>query len=70
MKDILYRISSHSHYNTTNSYELIAAAVAYQAVNMWEKKQKEEGNEVQHATAKKLIAGIAAKEVRYIFTQQ
>jgi uncharacterized membrane protein YebE (DUF533 family) len=45
---------------------LIAAAVAYEAVNMWEKKQKEEGNEVQHATAKKLIAGIAAKEVHSI----
>ncbi|CAO3641717.1 unnamed protein product [Mucor hiemalis] len=46
------------------SYELIAAAAAYEAVNMWEKQQREEGKEVQHATAKKLIAGIAAKEVR------
>lgn len=45
------------------SYELIAAAAAYEAVNVWEKKQKEDGNEVHHATAKKLIAGIAAKEV-------
>lgn len=48
---------------TVCSYELIAAAAAYEAVNVWEKKQKEEGKEVQHATAKKLIAGIAAKEV-------
>jgi hypothetical protein len=46
-----------------NSYELIAAAAAYEAVNIWEKKQKEEGNEVHHATAKKLIASLAAKEV-------
>lgn len=45
------------------SFELIAAAAAYEAVNVWEKKQKEEGNEVHHATAKKLIAGLAAKEV-------
>lgn len=46
-----------------HSYELIAAAAAYEAVNVWEKQQREEGKEVQHATAKKLIAGIAAKEV-------
>ncbi|GAA5805907.1 hypothetical protein EDC94DRAFT_607563 [Helicostylum pulchrum] len=45
------------------SYELIAAAAAYEAVNVWEKKQKEDGNEVHHSTAKKLIAGIAAKEL-------
>jgi abortive infection bacteriophage resistance protein len=57
---LLYGSCSHFIYN---SYELIAAAVAYEAVNLWEKKQKEEGKEVQHATAKKLIAGIAAKEV-------
>lgn len=46
-----------------SSYELIAAAAAYEAVNVWEKKQAEGGEEVHHATAKKFIAGLAAKEV-------
>ncbi|KAI8637307.1 hypothetical protein BD408DRAFT_424736 [Parasitella parasitica] len=45
------------------SYELIAAAAAYEAVNIWEKKQKEDGEEVHHATAKKLIASYAVKEL-------
>ncbi|KAG1473175.1 hypothetical protein G6F56_001107 [Rhizopus delemar] len=45
------------------SLELIAAAVAYEAVNMWEKKQKEEGSEIHHPTAKKLVAGLAAAEL-------
>ncbi|GAA5817173.1 hypothetical protein MFLAVUS_010715 [Mucor flavus] len=52
------------------SYELIAAAAAYEAVNVWEKKQKEDGNEVHHATAKKLIAGIAAKELVKLLTER
>ncbi|KAI8076412.1 uncharacterized protein B0P05DRAFT_545780 [Gilbertella persicaria] len=47
----------------TASYELIAAAVAYEAVNLWEKKQEEEGGEVHHGTAKKLVASFAAKEL-------
>lgn len=46
-----------------SSYELIAAAAAYEAVNVWEQKQKEDGKDVQHATAKKFIASYAAKEV-------
>ncbi|KAI9276286.1 hypothetical protein BY458DRAFT_472874 [Sporodiniella umbellata] len=45
------------------SLELIAAAVAYEAVNMWEKKHREEGAEIHHSTAKKIIAGIAAAEL-------
>ncbi|KAL7308905.1 hypothetical protein PS15m_011045 [Mucor circinelloides] len=45
------------------SYELIAAAAAYEAVNVWEQKQKEDGKDVQHATAKKFIASYAAKEL-------
>ncbi|KAI8380322.1 hypothetical protein BD560DRAFT_387860 [Blakeslea trispora] len=52
------------------TYELIAAAVAYQAVKMWEKKQEEEGNEVQHGTAKKLVAAFAAKELVKILQER
>jgi hypothetical protein len=47
----------------------LAGAVAFEAVNMWEKKQQEEGNEVHHATAKKLIAGLAAAEVSCSFSK-
>ncbi|EIE87923.1 hypothetical protein G6F47_006922 [Rhizopus delemar] len=45
------------------SLELIAAAVAFEAVNMWEKKQKEEGKDIHHPTAKKLIAAFVVAEL-------
>lgn len=45
------------------SHQLLAGAVAYQAVRIWEKKQEEKGEEVNHGTLKKIIASIAAAEV-------
>ncbi|KAI8891399.1 carbohydrate-binding module family 13 protein [Backusella circina FSU 941] len=52
------------------SYELLAGAVAFEAVNLWEKKQEEEGKEVHHATAKKLIASLAAAELSKILQER
>ncbi|KAI9498745.1 hypothetical protein BDB00DRAFT_799332 [Zychaea mexicana] len=48
---------------STLSYELIAGAVAVQAVRMWEQKQEEEGKDVDSSMSKKLVAGFAATEL-------
>ncbi|CDH57460.1 hypothetical protein RO3G_12634 [Lichtheimia corymbifera JMRC:FSU:9682] len=48
---------------STLSYELIAGAVAFQAVRMWEKKQEEEGKDTDHKMSKELIASFAASEL-------
>jgi hypothetical protein len=45
------------------SHQLVAGAVAYQAVKVWEKQQEEKGEPVSHGTMKKVIASIAAAEV-------
>ncbi|KAG0170193.1 hypothetical protein DFQ28_002395 [Apophysomyces sp. BC1034] len=45
------------------SHELLAAAAAFEAVNAWEKKQKDSGKEVKHKFAKQLIATAAATEL-------
>lgn len=41
----------------------MAGAAAFAAVQMWEKKKEEDGEEMEHATIKKLVAGFAAAEV-------
>ncbi|KAI7857780.1 hypothetical protein BDC45DRAFT_500651 [Circinella umbellata] len=48
---------------STLSYELIAGAVAVQAVRMWEEKQEEDGKDADSSASKKLIAGFAASEL-------
>ncbi|KAI8342730.1 hypothetical protein BC941DRAFT_413683 [Chlamydoabsidia padenii] len=45
------------------SHQLLAGAVAYQAVKIWEKNQEEKGEDVSHGTLKKIIASIAAAEL-------
>ncbi|KAI8093129.1 uncharacterized protein BX664DRAFT_328994 [Halteromyces radiatus] len=45
------------------SHQLLAGAVAYQAVKIWEKQQEEKGEEVSHGTLKKVVASIAAAEL-------
>ncbi|KAI8145774.1 hypothetical protein BJV82DRAFT_602228 [Fennellomyces sp. T-0311] len=48
---------------STLSYELIAGAVACEAVKMWERKQEEDGKDVDHSKSKQLIASFAAAEL-------
>ncbi|KAK7741013.1 hypothetical protein SLS53_005077 [Cytospora paraplurivora] len=45
------------------SHELIGSAAGFEAVRLWEKKQREEGKPVEHSTAKELIAAAAGFEV-------
>lgn len=45
-----------------SSNELIAGAVGYEAVHLWEKKRERDGEE-DLSTSKKLIAEFAASEV-------
>ncbi|KAG0178972.1 hypothetical protein DFQ28_004686 [Apophysomyces sp. BC1034] len=52
------------------SHELLAGAAAFEAVKAWERKQESEGKEVHHATAKKLIASIAAAELVKLFEER
>ncbi|SAM07608.1 hypothetical protein [Absidia glauca] len=52
------------------SHQLVAGAVAYQAVKVWEKQQEEKGEPVSHGTMKKVIASIAAAELVKVFEER
>ncbi|KAI8977259.1 hypothetical protein BDF20DRAFT_873838 [Mycotypha africana] len=52
------------------SYEIIAGAVAVQAVKMYMEKQEENGEEVRFKGAKEAIAAYAAKEMVKMFTER
>ncbi|CAO3596354.1 unnamed protein product [Absidia cylindrospora] len=52
------------------SHQLLAGAVAYQAVKIWEKRQEEKGEEVSHGTLKKVVASIAAAEMVKLFEER
>ncbi|KAK7747182.1 hypothetical protein SLS62_009124 [Diatrype stigma] len=45
------------------SHELIGGAASFEAVKLFEDRQRKEGKTVSHAFAKELIAGIAGAEV-------
>ncbi|CAO3644401.1 unnamed protein product [Cunninghamella blakesleeana] len=55
----VYKQKKEHHYGK----QLIAGAVAYQAVKMWEKRKEENGEEFEHGTIKKVVASIAAAEL-------
>ncbi|KAI8329510.1 hypothetical protein BC941DRAFT_442620 [Chlamydoabsidia padenii] len=52
------------------SHQLVAGAVAYQAVKVWEKQQEEKGESVSHGTIKKVVASIAAAELVKVFEER
>ncbi|ORZ08434.1 hypothetical protein BCR42DRAFT_425133 [Absidia repens] len=52
------------------SHQLLAGAVAYQAVKIWEKQQEAKGEEVSHGTLKKVVASIAAAEMVKLFEER
>ncbi|KAI0009588.1 hypothetical protein F4779DRAFT_364901 [Xylariaceae sp. FL0662B] len=49
------------------SHELIGGGAAFEAMKLFEDRQRKEGKPVSHAFAKELIAGIAGAEVDKLF---
>lgn len=49
------------------SHELIAGAASFEAMRVFENRQRNEGRPVSHAFAKEMIAGIAGGEVDKLF---
>lgn len=49
------------------SHELIAGAASFEAMKLFEDRQRREGQPVSHAFAKELLAGIAGGEVDKLF---
>lgn len=45
------------------THELLSSAAAFAAMRAYNKKQEEEGNEVDHSLAKELLAGLAGGAV-------
>lgn len=62
----VYKEEKKHHYGK----QLIAGAVAYQAVKLWEKRKEENGEELEHATIKKVIASIAAAELVKVVSER
>ncbi|KAI9498238.1 hypothetical protein BDB00DRAFT_801725 [Zychaea mexicana] len=52
------------------SYNLMAGAAAFAAVKAWENKQEEDGQPMEHAMAKKLIATFAAAEITKLIQER
>ncbi|KAI1084224.1 hypothetical protein F5B20DRAFT_287817 [Whalleya microplaca] len=49
------------------SHELIGGGAAFEAMKLFEDRQRKEGKQVNHAFAKELLAGIAGAEVDKLF---
>ncbi|KAI1125881.1 hypothetical protein F5Y10DRAFT_246093 [Nemania abortiva] len=49
------------------SHELIGGGAAFEAMKLFEDRQRKEGKTVNHAFAKELLAGIAGAEVDKLF---
>lgn len=49
------------------SHELVAGAASFEAVKLFEDRQRREGKPVSHAFAKEVLAGIAGAEVDKLF---
>ncbi|RLV91975.1 hypothetical protein JA1_003475 [Spathaspora sp. JA1] len=49
------------------SHELVAGAASFEAVKLFEDRQRREGKPVSHAFAKELIGGFAGAEVDKLF---
>ncbi|KAI0596773.1 hypothetical protein F4775DRAFT_563483 [Biscogniauxia sp. FL1348] len=49
------------------SHELIGGAASFEAMKLFEDRQRKEGKPVNHAFAKEMIAGIAGAEVDKLF---
>ncbi|KAI1340881.1 hypothetical protein F5Y15DRAFT_35213 [Xylariaceae sp. FL0016] len=49
------------------SHELIGGGAAFEAMKLFEDRQRSEGKTVNHAFAKEMIAGIAGAEVDKLF---
>ncbi|KAI1199960.1 hypothetical protein F5X97DRAFT_321974 [Nemania serpens] len=49
------------------SHELIGGGAAFEAMKLFEDRQRKEGKAVNHSFAKELIAGIAGAEVDKLF---
>lgn len=45
------------------SHELLASAASFEAMHLWEKKQRESGQPVNHGLAKEMLAAAAGFEV-------
>ncbi|KAI8332288.1 hypothetical protein BC941DRAFT_437146 [Chlamydoabsidia padenii] len=50
-------------HKTEWTHQLLAGAAGFEALHLLNKKKKEEGQEVDHATAKELLAAFAAASV-------
>ncbi|KAI1821840.1 hypothetical protein F4861DRAFT_429978 [Xylaria intraflava] len=49
------------------SHELIGGAASFEAMKLFEDKQRKEGKPVKHAFAKEVLAGLAGAEVDKLF---
>lgn len=45
----------------------MAGAASFEAMHLWEKKQREEGNTVSHGFAREALAAVAGAEVDKLF---
>ncbi|KAK3359874.1 hypothetical protein B0T25DRAFT_112421 [Lasiosphaeria hispida] len=63
-RDKVYdRTEYDDHHKAKISHEVIGAAAAFEAMNLWERKQRESGHEVSHGFAKEALAAAAGFEI-------
>jgi len=52
------------------SHEIVGGAAAFEAMHMWEKKQRAEGRPVSHPLAREALAALAAAEADKLFEKK
>ncbi|KAK0728374.1 hypothetical protein B0T26DRAFT_748604 [Lasiosphaeria miniovina] len=66
-RDQVYSDDYPEDHQSKFSHELVGGAAAFEAMHLWEKKQREEGNNVSHGFAKEALAGLAGAEADKLF---
>lgn len=66
-RDHVYQDEYSDDHKAKLSHELIGGAAAFEAMHLWESKQRREGKEVSHGFAKEALAALAGAEADKLF---
>ncbi|ORY67247.1 cipC-like antibiotic response protein [Pseudomassariella vexata] len=62
-KETHNKVYNEEHHKAHFGHELVAGGAAFEAMKVFEDRQRKKGEPVNHAFAKEMLAGIAAAEV-------
>ncbi|KAK5662963.1 hypothetical protein OQA88_6375 [Cercophora sp. LCS_1] len=66
-RDQVYQDDYSEEHKAQLSHEVVGGAAAFEAMHLWESKQRKEGKEVSHGFAKEALAALAGAEADRLF---